>query len=42
MQLITSVFSVTWSIRNHSNADLLLKKHFLLSMLKTLIIRKKN
>jgi len=42
MQLITSVFSVTLSIRNHSNADLLLKKHFLLSMLKTLIIRKKN
>ncbi len=32
--IITPVFSVTWSFRNHS--DLLLKKHFwLLSMLKT-------
>ncbi len=28
-------WSVTWFFRNHSNVDLVLKKHFLLSMLKT-------
>ncbi len=28
--IITPVFSLTWSFRNHSNADLLLKKHLLL------------
>ncbi len=32
--IINSVFSVTWSFRNHSN--MLLKKHFLLLILKTI------
>ncbi len=37
---ITPVFSVTWSFRNHSNADLLLKKHVLLLsiLLKTVVL----
>ncbi len=35
---ITPVFSVTWFFRNH--ADLVLKKHFLPSMLKTVVLLK--
>jgi len=37
--IITSVFSVTWSFRNHSNMLIwCFKNHFLLSMLKTVVL----
>ncbi len=36
--IITPVFSVTWSFRNHSNMRICFKKHFLLSVLKTLVL----
>ncbi len=36
--LLLDFFSVTWSFRNSSNADVVLKKYLLLSMLKSVVL----
>ncbi len=36
--LLLDFFSVTWSFRNSSNADVVLNKYLLLSMLKSVVL----